>query len=300
MKAKTIKLILANRVKGLVKSIDDEKVKKAVEQNTIITGGCITSMLLNEDVNDFDIYFRDKETTLLVTNYYVNKFNAKNNTKIQVREEGYRIKIYIKSAGAASEHSEETKEETRYQYFEQVDPSSGVTAEYIENLMYVLSQSENKTKEKRFRPVFLSTNAITLSDKIQIITRFYGEPDKIHESFDFVHCTNWWCSWDNRLELRKDALECILTKELKYRNSEYPLCALIRTRKFVKKGWTINAGQILKMVLQLGDMDLKDESVLEEQLTGVDIAYFHELLLKLKDKKDITTTYIIELIDKIF
>src|SRR3546814_1364029 len=53
-----------------------------------------------------------------------------------------------------------------------------------------------ETSDPTYRPVFMSTNAITLSDKIQIVLRFYGEADAIHENYDFVHCTNYWTSKD--------------------------------------------------------------------------------------------------------
>src|SRR3546814_939057 len=60
-----------------------------------------------------------------------------------------------------------------------------------------------ETSDPTYRPVFMSTNAITLSDKIQIVLRFYGEADAIHENYDFVHCTNYWTSKDANLTLRQ-------------------------------------------------------------------------------------------------
>lgn len=70
MKTKTINSIICNKFVELLASIKDDKVKKLVEKNSIITGGCITSMLLSDTVNDFDLYFTNKETVLAVANYY--------------------------------------------------------------------------------------------------------------------------------------------------------------------------------------------------------------------------------------
>jgi hypothetical protein len=156
------------------------------------------------------------------------------------------------------------------------------------------------TDKPKYRPVFLSQNALTLSDGIQIIIRFYGEPDEIHTNYDFVHCTNWWSSKDSHLELRKEALECLLTRELRYSGSKYPLCSIIRTRKFINRKWTINAGQYLKMCLQLNELDLKDPKVLEDQLTGVDVAYFMEIIRAIKDLDKVDSSYIAAIIDKVF
>ncbi|HXJ41375.1 MAG TPA: hypothetical protein VNH18_18985, partial [Bryobacteraceae bacterium] len=59
---------------------------------------------------------------------------------------------------------------------------------------------------------------------------------------------------------------------------------LFRLRKFIKRGWSINAGQILKIAFQVSELDLNNLEVLEDQLTGVDVAYFVQLITKLKEK----------------
>jgi hypothetical protein len=148
----------------------------------------------------------------------------------------------------------------------------------------------------------MSTNAITLSHRVQIILRFYGEPDAIHENYDFVHCTNYWSSWDNELILRQPVLESLLARELRYVGSKYPICSLIRIRKFIKRNWTINAGQVLKMAFQVSELDLNDINVLEDQLTGVDVAYFAQLIEKIreKDPEKVNAAYLIEIIDRMF
>src|SRR3546814_5103821 len=88
-----------------------------------------------------------------------------------------------------------------------------------------------ETSDPTYRPVFMSTNAITLSDKIQIVLRFYGEADAIHENYDFVHCTNYWTSKDANLTPRQPALESLLCKEIRYVGSKYSVCSVIRLRK---------------------------------------------------------------------
>ena len=84
--------------------------------------------------------------------------------------------------------------------------------------------------------------------------------------------------------------------------SKYPVCSIFRIRKFVSRGWTINAGQILKILMQVSAMDLTNISTLEDQLTGVDCAYFTEVIGKLKseDPEKINTAYLVEIIDRMF
>lgn len=219
-----------------------------------------------------------------------------------VADEPSRVKVHVKSAGVASETAPDT-----YQYFEcNPDPESSGAADYVEAVAAATGkppEEEKPDKEKpKFRPIFLTSNAITLSDGIQVVTRFYGEPNAIHENYDFAHCTCYWQSWDGKLELRPNALEALLARELRYVGSKYPLCSLIRTRKFIQRGWTINAGQFVKMAMQLNELDLMDMKVLEEQLTGVDAAYFLEIIdaLKAKNETRVDHAYLMQLIDRIF
>lgn len=295
MNRKIIKSVLNKKFNEFCKSIENEDVRNDVRNNSIITGGCITSMLLNEEIHDFDIYFTNKETCLKVAKYYVNQFNETHkDTNARVEEKEERIKVFIQSEGVAGD---DESEPDLIEYEDYDEMQTNITPD---------SDLENIPQKPKYRPVYLSSNAITLSDKIQLIIRFYGEPDVIHENYDFVHCTNYWTSVNNKLVLRQEALEAILNKELKYVGSKYPLCSIIRTRKFINRGWKINAGQYLKMCMQLNELNLKDIKVLEDQLVGVDSGYFAMLIDALQKKKEsdpnftIENNYVVSIIDKIF
>jgi hypothetical protein len=313
MKSKTIKAILAKKMKDWASSIEDPAVFDLVMKNSIVTGGSIASMLLGEKVNDFDVYFRTRETALAVAKYYAARFAPKAHNgigcKISVDDTEDRIRIVIKSAGIASENGTETP----YQYFEgrPADEATGYVGDVmqdpgdIEDAYQETEEAALETEDDgkpQYRPVFMSTNAITLSHRLQIVLRFVGEPDEIHKNYDFIHCTNYWTSWDRELELKPAALEALLAKELRYVGSKYPICSVIRLRKFIRRGWTINAGQILKMVWQISELDLTDHKVLEDQLTGVDVAYFVQLVAQLKEKdpQKVNAAYLVEIIDRMF
>ena len=313
MKAKTVKKVIGKKIDDWLATIEDEELRDLLSDNIIVTGGCIASMLLREKVNDYDVYFRTKEAAIKAAEYYVSRFEPREKRgiacKICVDSSDSRVRVIIKSAGIASEDG--TKKE--YQYFE-ASPE-GQAADYVSGVMgdagemqdfhdeteEAVLQDEDEGKPK-YRPVFMTTNAITLSDRMQLILRFYGEPDEIHSSYDFVHCMNYWSSKGDELVLRKEALEALLTKELRYVGSKYPICSLIRLRKFIGRGWTVNAGQILKMVMQIGELDLTKPEVLEDQLIGVDVAYFAELISKVKEKdpEKVNSAYLIEIIDRMF
>lgn len=332
MNRRVIKSVLRNKVNAWAESIDDPTVKAAVLKDTIVTGGAIASMLLSEEVKDFDVYFKTKATTKLVAQYYVEKFNEHPNRtataevvcsenrydimneiekiegmtfsrslkdtqrlehlKEAIIDLGDRVKIFVSGVGVAS--LDEKLLET---------PFEDVVEELTEKKEV---EPKKPVKPTPYRPVFLSSNAITLTDDIQVITRFYGEVEEIHKNFDFVHATNCWTSCDNKLDLKPEALECLLTKELKYRGSKYPLCSIIRMRKFIKRGFHINAGEILKMCMNLNNFDLTDVNVLQDQCTGVDSAYFDAMIqgIKTQIEKDVNfkieNNYVYSIIDKIF
>lgn len=319
MKAKTIKASIRSKVNEWLASIEDEAVRDLLSKNVIVTGGCIVSMLLKEKVNDYDIYFRTHAAALAAANYYVPrfkdaariKFTGGRDVQIYVNGEEGRVKVVVKSQGVASETGNDD-----YQYFEgqpdevgqQFAESAMGNVEAADEVAVTTVQPDDKPA---YRPTFLSANAITLSNGVQLVLRFIGEPDEIHKFYDFVHCTSYWNSWDGNLVLPAAALEAILTKELRYVGSLYPLCSIIRIRKFVARGWSINAGQILKMCMQLNDLDLKNIGVLDDQLTGVDAAYFNQVIARLKEKQDedakngeagklIDTTYLATIIDRMF
>lgn len=279
MNKKTINKVISKKISEWISSVEDSELRSLLEKNVIVTGGAIVSMLLGEDVKDFDIYFKDKDTTLRVANYYLAKWKETHgNEDFEILDEDGRIKVLIQSSGVAGEMPEETE------HFE--DPF-----DVSEDL---------KEEKKKYRPVFFSQNAITLSDKIQIVLRFYGDPSEIHKNYDFIHCTNYWTKSESVI-LNQKALEAILNKELIYSGSLYPVCSMIRSRKFIKRGWSINAGQYLKMAFQISELDLKCVKTLEDQLTGVDSAYFSIVINALKEvDKDISASYVVEIIDRIF
>ncbi len=314
MKAKTIKQVLSRKVGAWLATIDDPATLSALQGNIIVTGGCIASMLIDEQVNDYDIYFRTKAAALAAAHYYVKKFEVKNANgipcQIYVDDNDDRVRIIIKSSGIASENGSTQP----YEYFEG-NKDETVVSRYVGGVMQDPGEIEDAYHETEakaleveddgkplYRPIFMSTNAITLSHRVQLILRFFGEPDEIHKNYDFVHCTNYWTSWSNSLTLHQPALESLLARELRYVGSKYPICSIIRLRKFIKRGWTINAGQILKIAMQVSELDLTNLSVLEDQLTGVDVAYFVEVVNKLRDKdpEKVNSAYLVEIIDRLF
>lgn len=293
MQDKTIKKVLDSKIEDWLLSIKDENIQQIARDNVIVTGGSIASLIMGTKVKDYDVYLRTKQAVIAVANYYTKEFSLNNPQapSIEVREESLvnikgeteeRVVLWIKSSGFVKDETFITDEE---QDEDSNDPDYEVT-EVEEN--------------DKYRPVYISENAITLSNKIQIVTRFYGEPDKIHQNYDFIHACCYYDYKNYKLHTPTEALRSMQSMTLRYTGSLYPVCSLFRLRKFISRGWAVSAGDILKMALQISEIDLKDIRVLREQTTGVDATYFYMFLNAIGEKDNITVAFLTEILDRIF
>lgn len=333
MLEKTMRKVLSKKINKWIDSITDEKVKKVIEKDLILTGGCFTSMIQNETPKDFDCYFRTKEAVLIVAQYYADLWNK--NHKDQKNKLHKSCKVFVLDGANPS------KEILNYYNVKDINdgeavllnncppervkmiyPSDGYTGnpeevqasnelglsdvEIIEELDEAKADDVINQEKKDFFPVFISSNAITLSCGIQLVVRFYGEPDKIHETYDFEHTKAYYDFNKKILEIPKVVYEYVINKTLRYTGSQYPVCSIFRVRKFIERDWTINAGQLLKMCMQISALDLMDINVLEDQLIGVDSVYFMQLISQFRKQQNenpeflLTSDYIMSIVDKIF
>ncbi len=293
MKTKTIVKILRNKLNEWLDSITDIYLREDVRKNLLVSGGSIASMLLKEDVNDYDIYIQDMDVLIRLAEYYA-KGKVLDGRKKGIYLENEFPEVF-KNDGLMPDGTKYVGENyvrLNNLKIDQVKLDIGGAGVRIE---------QEEKEDMHYLPVFFSQNAISLSDNIQIVLRFSGSPEQIHKTFDFIHATNYF-TFEENLVLNKDALESLITKNLSYQGSLYPLTSVIRMKKFISRKWTINAGEILKMMFQISELDLTDIEVLEEQLIGVDVAYFSTLVEALRnvDKSRITSSYMNTIIDKIF
>lgn len=275
MLKKNIKANIEAKIKDWLESISDNALVIKLKEHIIVTGGCITSMVLGEEVNDYDVYIDNANLCKELAQYYISQFTNKDKQSWD--------------GCSAVIDADRVKIECEYGYIK-----TGL--------------KEKKIPE--YYPVCFSENAITLSNDIQIVTRFTGSPDKIHENYDFEHTKAVYYSGDMSLSIPESVYDCIINKTLRYSGSKYPLCSLFRMRKFIKRGWNINAGQILKAAYQASQLDFEDINVLKEQLVGVDSMFFTSLIDDLEnmlqggeseeDTTLILSSVVFEAIEKVF
>jgi hypothetical protein len=293
MQLKTISKTIKNKMEEWLKTIKDESLSKDIQKNLLVSGGSIVSLLLNEKVNDFDVYIKDRDVLLKLVQYYINPYASQLSILDGARKDEYEKEFF---AG----ETVETHLSVRAIAIKNLKPDQ--VKIYVEEKNGGLKVNEGEAPERlNYTPLFFSPNAISLSNQLQIVIRFWGDNEAIHKTFDFIHATNYW-TFEDGLVTNKAALETIITKQLKYQGSLYPLTSIIRMKKFVKRNWNINAGEILKILFQVSQLDLTNPDILEEQLIGVDVAYFSKLIdiLRGVPKEKMTSGYLNEIIDRVF
>jgi hypothetical protein len=303
-KRKTIIRSIKHKMRQWLDSITDEALRGRVEKHYFVSGGAIASMLMGDLPNDYDVYLTDLEVAKDLAGYYLAELQkveegeeqSKSSdlvSRIEARVVDGRVRIMIKSAGVLDDEYGVDG----YRYFEALPPAE--MDKYIDRL--------RKKKGKDFKPALATSNAISLHGGVQIIFRFVGTPDKVHENFDFVHCTGYfWPAeylpgrFENGLVIKPEAMEAILARELRYVGSLYPICSMFRIKKFLNRGWTVTAGTMLKIAWDISQLELQYPSVMQDQLVGMDAAYFHQVIQLLKEKGEIDRTYLYEIVERVF
>ena len=296
MQIKTIKKIITNKLEDWLSTITDKNLRKEVKSNLVVSGGSIASLLLNTDVNDYDVYIQNQDVLVRLCKYYCRTFNL----EVVDGREAQKL-IEAEFSPAQLELPDYTPSRLSLLRSLKEDQVKIITNGYKVEALEKVSEGE----AKKYFPSFFSPNAISLTDDVQIVCRFSGTVEHIHKSFDFIHATNYFTFKDG-VVLNQTALESLLTKQLYYQGSLYPITSIIRAKKFLLRGWKISAGEYLKMCFQISELNLSDPVIMEEQLVGVDIAYFGKLLdiLKAKYESDpnfkLNASYLATLIDKVF
>ena len=317
MRFRSIKRTIRKKLDSWLASIDNEELRNYLRKNVIVSGGAIATMAIGEGVNDYDIYFRTKDATREAAIYYSKKFTPGASAvgrDLTPVVKSYRIPnlkgaseervvFYIASAGAVAASQEP------YQFFESRPDWS--LSSYVESLDSAAEASAEEPEDVYpsiasaragdYSPVFFSNNAVTLNNDVQVVIRFFGEPHEIHENYDFAHCMGYYDYATDELYLAPETMQCLLERTLVYKGSLYPLCTLLRLRKFLARGWRIDAGEMLKIASNVAMVDFNNPQQLQEQLMGVDAAYMSQFIIALrkamKEGKKITPTYFAELID---
>jgi hypothetical protein len=146
--------------------------------------------------------------------------------------------------------------------------------------------------------LYITKNAITYSNGVQIILKFSGEPEEVVRKFDFAHTKGYWLQ-ETGVRTSAEMLSATLSKNLVYTGSTYPLSSFFRTRKFIKRGWRLSAGNSLKLAIDIWRLDLRNPTILKEQLYGIDILYLLPIVKYVESIEVVDLDVISRMIDEL-
>lgn len=223
--------------------ISEQRFAKLILDSTFIAGGAVTSYLAKRTPKDYDLFFSNEEDCIEVVEALLNSdartMPLLKKKVLRFEKDTAGTKLMIGMLDCAPEEIDAINSKH----------SPGVIK-------------------------FVSRNAITLQNNLQIIFRFVGQPEEVFKTFDFEHCKCYWKSLPTGLTAGKFYIDpkaslAFATKQLVYtQRSRFILSALYRMTKFVRRGWSVPLSTLYALTQDASTIDLTDPKVVESELLG--------------------------------
>ena len=174
------------------------------------------------------------------------------------------------------------------------------TPEYLESFKRELAELIKDDGDFGDGSVYKSANAETFRYKetlIQAISKVIDKaadkhnvqksersPEDILGKFDWTVCMGAFDFKTHEFILYNKFLADLAMRRLIFNcNTDYPICSLHRLTKYEKKGFHIQAGEIVKLSLCIAKLKMNSYADLKDQLMGIDTLIFEELTTDLID-----------------
>lgn len=156
--------------------------------------------------------------------------------------------------------------------------------------------------------VFRSINALTWTRyggqtkrrkyQVQLITKFTGPPQKIFDDFDFTVVQGCYDFANDCFVLGDRFLTDIASRKIVFcGKSHYPICAMYRTLKYQRKGFSLPGTTVIHIALAIARLEIKTYKELKEQLFGIDTMFMQQFL---ENRDDETPVDYAEFIKEVF
>lgn len=137
-------------------------------------------------------------------------------------------------------------------------------------------------------PTFTSENAVSFARRstrsrkiwrVQLITRFIGEPEKIFNWFDFTITHGAYDFERKEFIFGPRFFPDLSQRRLVYSGASlYPICAMYRTKKYQARGFSLSGATIMHIALSIVQLKITTYGELKQQLMGIDTMYLQGLL----------------------
>jgi len=250
---RTVNNLCEEKLKEL--ALTEKQFSETILCTSFIAGGAILSVSKQEKIKDYDLFMTTPAAALKLFNILIKRIPDGDSLTLTVEQDNINPNLHRGYLFLNNAFREDTLEKA-------IDRFNENCKKY-------------KIKSHKVYPTYLSKNALTLSNGVQLIFRFIGEPKEVFSTFDYEHCKIYWRP--NPLGLLLGSVhyegrsqESIAKNELIYTgNTRFVLSAISRLNKFIKRGWGISPSSLLSLALSVNKVDWSSREALEEELLGI-------------------------------
>lgn len=154
-------------------------------------------------------------------------------------------------------------------------------------------------KSKGFKLGFSSNNAVSFENrngvKIQAITNpelMGTSPFEVFKNFDFTICMGAYDFVVDDFVISSEFLNDIAQKRLNFNTgTKYPICSLIRTKKYQEKGFVIDAKNMIVLALTIKELQIDTYEDVINQILGIDTFLMYQFTEFLKESINLSDKY---------
>lgn len=121
---------------------------------------------------------------------------------------------------------------------------------------------------------------------VQLIKKIFGTPLEIINQFDFTICMCAYNVGNDTFEMDENFLYDLAQRRICFNPFvAYPIACLWRASKYIKKGYTFPATEVIKVALAINNLQMDTYKDLKEQLDGIDTIFLKELTDALMERE---------------
>jgi len=123
--------------------------------------------------------------------------------------------------------------------------------------------------------------------KVQFI-KITGTPEEVMSKFDYTISMGAYDPYNDKFILEENFLYNLAERRLVFNdNTEFPISSLWRMKKFLNRGYKIDAKSVITLALSIHKLKIDDYTDLKKQLDGIDTLLLKDITDKLiEDKKE--------------
>jgi hypothetical protein len=122
--------------------------------------------------------------------------------------------------------------------------------------------------------------------RLQLIKVVTGTPEAILDGFDFTICQGAF-HLERGFIFGDDFFQHLAQRRLVFNiNAGFPICSLYRSRKFIKRGFSLSGIEAIKLGLCIQSLKLETYKDLRRQLMGIDTLFLKDLTDSLKGEEE--------------